>query len=118
MKGFKGFCQIALVFLLVATLAGCQSGMTQATSSGQGQSEGVKWVGTYVDGEGKTGIRGRVVLKEDNSPLAGSYVNIYPDTISNLLGPSQFISTPTDEQGFYQLEIVSEPDFGAIGPAL
>ncbi|MBW2451695.1 MAG: hypothetical protein JRF07_04975 [Deltaproteobacteria bacterium] len=58
----------------------------------------------YVDGNGKTGIQGQVTIKDGNRPLKGGYVNIYPDTISNLLGPSQFISLPTDEKGQYQLE--------------
>ncbi|MBW2504871.1 MAG: hypothetical protein JRE16_09925 [Deltaproteobacteria bacterium] len=58
----------------------------------------------YVDGNGKTGIQGQVTIKDENRPLKGGYVNIYPDTISNLLGPSQFISLPTDEKGQYQLE--------------
>lgn len=56
---------------------------------------------THVDGLGKTGIAGQVALKDRGEPLAGAYVNIYPDTISNLLGPSQFISSPTDREGRY-----------------
>lgn len=90
---------------LVLSLMACQSGVSSPGSADRGSVPGAEWVGDYVDGQGKTGIRGRVVLKENNKPLAGSYVNIYPDAISNLLGPSQFISTPTDEQGFYQLEV-------------
>lgn len=58
-----------------------------------------------VDGQGKTGITGRVLLKENGTALADAYVNIYPDARSNLLGPSQFISTPTDAQGRYTLEV-------------
>ncbi len=63
------------------------------------------WTGDYVDGAGQTGIRGRVVMRENGAPLAGAFVNIYPDTISNLLGPSQFISSPTDAGGSYQLNV-------------
>ena len=63
------------------------------------------WTGDYVDGSGQTGIRGRVVLRESGAPLAGAFVNIYPDTISNLLGPSRFISSPTDASGSYQLNV-------------
>lgn len=58
-----------------------------------------------VDGQGKTGITGQVVLKESGAPLADAYVNIYPDAMSNLLGPSQFISSPTDTLGRYTLEV-------------
>lgn len=57
----------------------------------------------YVDGQGRTGIVGQVFLKADNAPLTGAYVNIYPDTFSNLLGPSQFMSRPTDENGRYEV---------------
>jgi hypothetical protein len=97
-----------VVFVAVFSLGlwACQPGMQGHKSTAVSDS-GAKLVGTYVDGQGKTGIRGRVLMKDDAKPLAGSYVNIYPDTISNLLGPSQFISTPTDEQGFYQLEVPS-----------
>lgn len=66
---------------------------------------GEQRVAEYVEDHGKTGIRGQVVLKENGTPLVGSYVNIYPDTISNLLGPSQFISKPTDREGRYSLEL-------------
>jgi hypothetical protein len=66
---------------------------------------GERRVASYVDGQGKTGISGRVVLKGEEKPLDGAYVNIYPDTISNLLGPSQFISSPTDQDGRYRLEV-------------
>lgn len=59
----------------------------------------------YVDGEGRTGISGQVVVKSSKEPLAGAFVNIYPDTISNLLGPSQFISSPTDAQGRYLIPL-------------
>lgn len=93
-----------LVVSLSVLLSACQAGMIGSESAVVTDS-GAKLVGTYVDGQGKTGIRGRVLMKDTGKPLAGSYVNIYPDTISNLLGPSQFISTPTDEQGFYQLEV-------------
>lgn len=94
---FSGFIQFTWVVLFVLLSFGCQPGMVSAPVD-------TPYVGSYVDGQGQTGIRGRVLVK-DGGPLAGSYVNIYPDTISNLLGPSQFISTPTDEQGFYQLEV-------------
>ncbi len=100
---FKEFIKGLYVCLMACSLLACQPGMNNTSS--ESPVPGAQWVGSYVDGQGKTGIRGRVVMKDAGSPLAGSYVNVYPDTISNLLGPSQFISTPTDEQGFYQLEV-------------
>ena len=60
---------------------------------------------TYIDGAGKTGISGMVIDKATEKPLQGAYVNIYPDAISNLLGPSQYISTPTNNSGHYQLDV-------------
>jgi hypothetical protein len=63
------------------------------------------WTGEYVDGAGQTGLRGRVVLRDGGAPLAGAYVNIYSDTLSNLLGPSQFMSTPTDAAGNYRVVV-------------
>lgn len=59
----------------------------------------------YIESAGRTGIDGQVFLKGSETPLAGAYVNIYPDTISNLLGPSQFISSPTDQEGRYSFEL-------------
>jgi len=59
----------------------------------------------YIDGGGITGISGKIIDKATGKPLQGAYVNIYPDAISNLLGPSQFISTPTNDSGHYQLEV-------------
>lgn len=64
-----------------------------------------RWIGEYVKKDGKTGIVGRVFLKETGAPLAGAYVNIYPDAVSNLLGPSLFISLPTDAEGHYGLDV-------------
>lgn len=101
---FRRFVQLLWIAAMAFPLLACQPG-TMSTQPGDATISGAQWVGTYVDGQGKTGIRGRVVMKETGSPLPGSYVNVYPDTFSNLLGPSQFLSTPTDEQGFYQLEI-------------
>ena len=56
-----------------------------------------------IDGDGKTGITGQIVNKLDGTPIAGAYVNIYPDTLSNLLGPSQFISSPTGSDGRFMM---------------
>ena len=58
-----------------------------------------------INDHDRTGIAGQVVLKDGGQPLEGAYVNIYPDTISNLLGPSQFISRPTETDGRYQLDL-------------
>jgi len=104
-QSFRFILKMVLGLSLACMLAACQAGMTTEVSPEEIHVAGAQWVGTYVEGQGKTGIKGRVVLKDNRTPLAGCYVNIYPDTISNLLGPSQFISTPTDGQGFYQLEL-------------
>ena len=97
--------RVGLIVCSVLSLSACQSGLPSSEPVGKASPPGTQWVGEYVDGQGKTGIRGHVVLKADGTPLGGGYVNIYPDTISNLLGPSQFISTPTDEKGYYELEV-------------
>ena len=92
------FVKYGVISCLLFALTACQAGGPRTAGDD-------RWVGTYVDGQGKTGISGTVILKESGEPLAGSYVNIYPDTISNLLGPSQFISMPTDTTGRYQLDV-------------
>ena len=100
----KMFCfwwKIGLTGLLALCLAACQSTAPQ----GAAQIDAGTWVGTYVDGHGKSGIVGRILLKETGEPLDGAYVNIYRDTISNLLGPSQFLSRPTDATGSYRFEL-------------
>ncbi len=96
--------RVGLIIVLALSLMACQTGMSQPDTADQGSALGAQWVGKYVDGKGKTGLQGYVTHKDEGTPIAGSYVNIYPDTISNLLGPSQFISTPTDQNGFYQME--------------
>ena len=60
---------------------------------------------SYVDGNGKTGITGRTTSNATGEPIEGAYVNIYPDAVSNLLGPSQYLSTPTDKDGNYQVDV-------------
>lgn len=97
------FLRLAIMAGFALALAGCQTAVPQ----GAAQVECAQWVGSYVDGQGHTGLQGQVVLKETGAPLAGAFVNVYPDTISNLLGPSQFISSPTDEQGRYRIEVPS-----------
>ena len=104
-QGLRLCWRAGLIVCLVSSLLACQSSMSSSDTMGAASHPEAQLVGTYVDGQGKTGIRGHVVLKGDGTPLDGSYVNIYPDAISNLLGPSQFISTPTDSNGYYQLEV-------------
>lgn len=93
--------RLALVAGFMLLLAACQTTAPQ----GAAQLECAQWAGGYIDGLGHTGLQGQVVLKENGAPLSGAFVNIYPDSISNLLGPSQFISSPTDEQGHYRIEV-------------
>lgn len=104
MQNLKLCWRVGLVMALALALLACQAGVSQPGASGQVSTLGAQWVGKYVDGQGKTGIQGHVTRKEEGTPVVGGYVNIYPDTISNLLGPSQFISTPTDHNGYYQIE--------------
>ena len=92
---------LACIAGILLALVACQS----AAPPGAAEVETGRWVGDYVTDQGHTGLRGQIVIKDSNAPVAGAFVNIYPDTISNLLGPSQFISSPTDAQGRYQVEV-------------
>lgn len=89
---------LAIIFL---PLAGCMTG----TPAECPVVPGAQVASITEDGQGMTGIRGQVLVKTTNEPLAGAYVNIYPDTFTNLLGPSQFLSSPTDEHGRYSLSV-------------
>ena len=91
---------VTLCGVLLALVA-CQA----VTPPGAAEVETGRWVGDYIEDQGRTGLRGQILVKDSGAPLAGAFVNIYPDTISNLLGPSQFISSPTDAQGRYQIEV-------------
>jgi hypothetical protein len=86
--------------LLLAMLA-----LAAACAGPGGYAGSERRASTLIEGQGKTGITGQITLKEGGAPLADAYVNIYPDTSSNLLGPSQFISSPTDAAGRYTLEV-------------
>ncbi len=97
--------RFGLMTALTLALTACQVGGPQVAATDFASACDAQMVGTYVDGQGKTGIKGSVLLKEEGTPLPSGYVNIYPDAISNLLGPSQFISAPTDSDGNYQLEV-------------
>lgn len=92
MRTFLFCCLISLL------LAACTTA-TNTTVTGD------QIITRTIDGQGHTGISGRILLKTDGSPLTGAYVNIYPNTISNLLGPSQFISSPTGADGSYSIEL-------------
>ncbi|PLX79488.1 MAG: hypothetical protein C0614_07895 [Desulfuromonas sp.] len=96
-----------LIILIGLTLGACQMAAKGSAQEASAILEEPLVVSNYQDGAGTTGIRGKVTLKTTGEPLSGCYVNIYPDTISNLLGPSQFISLPTDDQGVYSLELPS-----------
>lgn len=62
-------------------------------------------VASYIDGNGETGISGQVIMRDSGAPVADAYVNIYADTVSNLLGPSHTMSSPTDQDGRYQVNL-------------
>ena len=61
-----------LILCLAFSLSACQSGLSSSGSVGQASVPCS--MGRYVDGQGKTGIRGHVILKDDGSPLDGGYV--------------------------------------------
>jgi len=86
------FCCLALLGLSVACTPAMDTGADRVVSS-------------YRDTPGVTAIAGTVYIAEGRTPLAGAYVNVYPDTISNLLGPSQFISLPTADDGSYTIDL-------------
>ncbi len=92
-RAISGICSMVALALLVVA---CVPSSRQTSE---------RWISEYVEKDGKTGIAGRVFLKETGAPLSGAYVNIYPDAISNLLGPSMFISLPTDADGCYHLDV-------------
>lgn len=77
--------------LLVSILFGCAP---------QAQQSAI-----YIDGDGQSGITGTITLKDDGQPLSGVYVNVYPSHAPNLLGPSTYISSPTETDGGYRLEV-------------
>lgn len=60
---------------------------------------------SYVDGNGRSGLTGKVILKKDGQPLSGAYVNVYPSHAPNLLGPSTYISSPTGADGNYSIDV-------------
>ncbi len=92
--------RLSLICSLIALLLLPACSATPVITAG-----GDKIISHMIDGQGRTGISGQVRLKTDASPLAGAYINIYPDSISNLLGPSQFISAPTAADGSYSIDL-------------
>lgn len=91
--------------LTVVLLAGLTAACAVTPDRGESELVDTVVIEEYVAGQGRTGITGRITSKKSNDPVEGAYVNIYPDTISNLLGPSQYISTPTDADGRYTLDV-------------
>lgn len=90
---------------VVLLLSACQSLTGTGTADLTAIEQQPLVVSHSIDGAGKSGIQGQVTVKGPETPLSGAYVNIYQNTISNLLGPSQFISLPTDAEGRYSLEV-------------
>ena len=95
----RAFCLGLLAIVLLLLLAAC------SPFGGTTSIPGTTRVAKYIDGKGETGITGRVVMRADGSGLADAYVNIYADTVSNLLGPSHNMSNPTDAEGHYQVSL-------------
>lgn len=89
----------SLSIILLLLLSAC------APWGGPASIPGTIRVASYVDGNGESGITGRVIMREGGAGVADAYVNIYSDTVSNLLGPSQSMSTPTDQDGHYQVNL-------------
>ncbi len=71
----------------------------------QTTATGGQVITTMIDGHGHTGISGKILLKTYASPMSGAFINIYPDTITNLLGPSEYLSAPTGEDGSYSIDV-------------
>lgn len=90
-----------LAFVFCALLLGGCTNFSNKTAT----SSGDLWVENFIDEGGATGLKGMVFFKDGGQPISGAYVNVYPDGISNLLGPSQFISAPTTADGSYNLDL-------------
>jgi len=96
---------VAAVFFLAGCASSRPAASVDKTTVAVQEEQAVDGVSGYEQQDGRTGLVGRVFLKDGGQPLAGAYVNIYPDTTSNLLGPSQFISSPTDKDGYYRIDV-------------
>lgn len=95
----RALCLVSFSMILLLLLAAC------SPFGGPTSIPGTTRVAKYIDGNGETGISGRVFLRESSAGLADAYVNIYADTVSNLLGPSHNMSNPTDAEGHYQVNV-------------
>lgn len=95
----RALCLGSFSMILLLLLAAC------SPFGGPTSIPGTTRVAKYIDGNGETGISGRVFLRENSAGLADAYVNIYADTVSNLLGPSHTMSNPTDADGHYQVNV-------------
>jgi hypothetical protein len=93
----RSFWYAPLIFILL--LSAC----TLPSSTEKIADQDTIVINKSIDGNGETGITGQIVSKLDGTPIIGAYVNIYPDTLSNLLGPSQFISSPTGNDGRFMM---------------
>lgn len=89
----------SLSLVLLLFLSACTPSVCPTTIPGTVR------VNSYIDGQGETGITGRVMMRENGAGVADAYVNIYADTVSNLLGPSHTMSSPTDKDGRYQVNL-------------
>lgn len=96
MRSFS-FGSLSMIFFLF--LSAC------APFGGPATIPGTIRVASYIDGNGASGITGRVIMRDGGAGVADAYVNIYSDTVSNLLGPSQTMSSPTDSDGRYQVNL-------------
>ena len=90
---------LSLVLLLLLLLSACAPAVCPPSIPGTVR------VAAYIDGHGDSGISGRVFMREGGAGVTDAYVNIYADTVSNLLGPSQTMSSPTDKDGRYQVNL-------------
>jgi hypothetical protein len=95
----RSFSLGSLSILLLLLISAC------APFSGQTSIPGTIRSDAYIDGKGETGISGRVFMREGGTGVADAYVNIYADTVSNLLGPSHTMSSPTAADGRYQVSL-------------
>lgn len=104
-QSLKLSLRVGLIVGLAVSLLACQMNAPSPVATGEASAPGAQWVGDYVDGQGGTGIRGHVFIEASGDALPGGYVNIYPDAVTNLLGPSKFMSIPTDGEGNFQLDV-------------
>jgi len=98
-RHFELILSVFMMFLLAAC-----AGPARTTDEGIEEAP-LNGVLSYHELDGRTGLMGRIYKKADGTALAEAFVNIYPDTTTNLLGPSQYLSSPADGQGRYQIDV-------------